>query len=202
MDAVGDDDGSGPRGWEVQPLQSKSLECSILVMVQSGGTPLVNSLWNLSQRNPVQSSVFRSDQYCGADTLTHILQSAASWFPFLPLCLRSPLWRCDFPPRCRREAARWSDTRTASGCWQTFSLEKRKPLSRTEAWRSPAPPVWAFPLTAVVVVDPHVSRCGVHDLIRIRWQRLPAVWRQRVAFLLQLSDQLCGADAGTFHPHH
>lgn len=34
--------------FDFSELQSSSLECSIRVMIQSGTTPLVNSLWNLS----------------------------------------------------------------------------------------------------------------------------------------------------------
>lgn len=91
-----------------------------------------------SRIKAVQSSVFRADQYSGVDTLTHIWQSAVSWFLFLPLCLQSPLWRCDSPQRCRQEAARLSGTRTASGCSQTSSLERRELLSRAENRRSSA----------------------------------------------------------------
>lgn len=39
-----------------EAAQSSSLECSILVMVQSGATPWVNSLWNLARQNFFRSS--------------------------------------------------------------------------------------------------------------------------------------------------
>lgn len=39
------------RSSQSKVLYYKSLECSILVIVQSGGTPWVNSLWNLSNKS-------------------------------------------------------------------------------------------------------------------------------------------------------
>ena len=48
-------------------------------------------------------------------------------------------------------------------------------------------------LTTVIIVDPHITRCGVHDLIWFCRERLPVAWRKMVTFLLQFTDQLWGA---------
>ncbi len=47
-------------------------------------------------------------------------------------------------------------------------------------------------LTIIIVVDSHISRCGVHDFIRIcRESCLVARWQQAALFL-ELSNQLQG----------
>lgn len=45
-------------------------------------------------------------------------------------------------------------------------------------------------LTVIAVVDPHVSRSGVHDLLRLHRQSLLVVGWHQVQLLLQLPNQL------------
>lgn len=45
-------------------------------------------------------------------------------------------------------------------------------------------------LTIIVIVDPHISCCGVHDLIRVCGEGFLVARWQQVALFLQLSNQL------------
>lgn len=54
-------------------------------------------------------------------------------------------------------------------------------------------------LTFIVVVDSHVSRCCVHDLIKVCRERFLVAGRQQVALFLQLCNQLQGDEREINH---